>query len=138
LVWHPRLLPHKTLDVKQDRVLAGAHDGASPANGGSITLFEIVLSRHEVYGYYIADEIRCAYRDMMLAIEEPHREIFQTMTPRQLGATLVMLAVHVNLAAFRSHPRGPKKSVPKRTRFAKHTHVSTARLLADATSKKTP
>ena len=94
--------------------------------------------RAEVSGYYIADEVRCTYRGMMIAIEEPHWESFQTMTPRQLGATLVALAGHVNLAAFRSHPRGPKKPVPKRTRFAKHTHVSTARLLADAASKRTP
>ena len=94
--------------------------------------------RAEVSGYYIADEVRCTYRGMMIAIEEPHWEIFQAMTPRQLGAILVMLAGHVNLAAFRSHPRGPKKPVPKRTRYAKHTHVSTARLLADAASKRPP
>ena len=92
----------------------------------------------EVSGYYIADEIHCTYRGMMIAIEETHWEPFQTMTPRQLGATLVMLAGHVKLAAFRRHPRGPKKPVPKRTRYAKHTHVSTARLLAEAASKRTP
>ena len=92
----------------------------------------------EVSGYYIADEVRFTYRGMMIAIEEPHWELFQTMTPRQLGATLVTLASHVQLAAFRRHPRGPKKPVPKRTRFASHTHVSTARLLADAAAKKSP
>jgi hypothetical protein len=94
--------------------------------------------RAEVSGYYIADEIRCTYRGMMIAIEEPHWDLFQAMTPRELGEALVMLAGYVKLAAFRSHPRGPKKPVPKRTRFAKHTHVSTARLLADAASKRTP
>jgi hypothetical protein len=29
---------------------------------------------------------------MMIAIEEPHWEIFQAMTPRQLGATLIAVS----------------------------------------------
>jgi hypothetical protein len=41
-----------------------------------------------------------------------------------------MLAKKVNLARFRKHPRGPKKSVPKRKSDPKHPHVSTARIVA--------
>lgn len=93
--------------------------------------------QNEVSGYYIAEEVRCTYRGMMMAIPEAEWAPFQQMTPAQLGAELVEMAGHVPLAAFRRHPRGPKKPVPKRTRYVRHTHVSTARLLA-AARKKSP
>lgn len=93
--------------------------------------------QQEVSGYYIADELRCTYRGMVIAIDDRNWTPFRDMTPVQLGATLVDLAGHVRLAAFRRHPRGPKKPVPKRTRYLKHTHVATARLL-DAARKKSP
>ncbi len=89
----------------------------------------------EVSGYYVADELRCTYRGMVIAIDDRSWVPFRDMTPVQLGATLVDLAGHVQLARFRRHPRGPKKPVPKRTRFTKHGHVATARLLAAARRK---
>lgn len=41
-----------------------------------------------------------------------------------------LLAQQVNLAAFRKHPRGPKKTRPKRCYDKHHPHVLTARLIA--------
>jgi len=89
----------------------------------------------EVSGYYIADEVRGTHRGMMIAIPEPHWEVFRTMTAAELGPMLVSLAANVRLSAFRRHARGPKKPVTPRTRFVNHQHVSTARLLAAAARK---
>ena len=44
-------------------------------------------------------------------------------------------SVRVQLPKYKRHPRGPKKPVPKRTRFADATHVSTAQLLAKSREK---
>jgi hypothetical protein len=42
----------------------------------------------------------------------------------------------MELSKFRSHPRGEKKKVPKPERQKDKPHVSTARLLSEAKSKK--
>ena len=94
--------------------------------------------QEEVSSYYIAEEVQCAYHGMMLALPKEEWAPFQQMTPGQLGVELVRIAGHARLAQFLRHPRGPKKPVPKRTRYLKHTHVSTARLLAAAARKKSP
>ena len=92
--------------------------------------------QNEVSGYYVADEVRGTFRGMMIAIPEPHWDVFRTMTAVQLAATLLALAARVRLSAFRRHPRGPKKPVTPRTRYVTHTHVSTARLLAASSNRK--
>jgi hypothetical protein len=84
----------------------------------------------EVSGYYIADEARGTYRGMMIALPENRWAAFGRMTAAELADTLVAVAAKVRLSAFRRHPRGPKKPVKPRTRYASHPHVSTARLLA--------
>ena len=49
------------------------------------------------------------------------------------------LAAQMDLAKFRSHPRGEKKKVPKPEYQKNRPHVSTARLLAESKeSKKSP
>jgi IS4 transposase len=92
----------------------------------------------EVSAYYIADEVKGTHRGMMIAIPEPHWEVFRRMTAVELGRTLVALAGNVRLSAFRRHARGPKKPVTPRTRYVNHQHVSTARLLAASVTKKSP
>jgi hypothetical protein len=92
----------------------------------------------EVSEYYLADEISGMYRGMMVAIPPPLWERFASMGPRALGHLLLKLAADVYLPRFRRHPRGPKKPVTPRTRYTSNTHVSTARLLADANSRETP
>lgn len=89
----------------------------------------------EVSGYYIADEVRTTHVGMSVALEESCWAPFQTMTAASLGRELMRHARHVNLRTLKRHPRGAKKPVPKRTRFAEKTHVSTARLLAESRKK---
>ncbi|MFO0653441.1 MAG: hypothetical protein U0326_44885 [Polyangiales bacterium] len=51
------------------------------------------------------------------------------MTAPQVAAELVRLVRLVDRRYIRKAPRGPKKPVPKRTRFEQKPHVSTQRLL---------
>jgi len=92
----------------------------------------------EVSEYYVADEISGTYRGMMIAIPEPEWKGFESIRPDALAQLLVDLAGRVKLARFRRHARGPKKPVPKRTRYTTHTHISTARLLAKSRERNLP
>lgn len=83
----------------------------------------------QVSGYYIANEIAETHRGMMIAIPAPHWQVFCAMSDAVFVDTLRHLAEKVYLPAFRKHPRGPKKSPPKRQGSKKQPHVSTARLL---------
>ena len=52
------------------------------------------------------------------------------MSAAALACVLKELAGKVRLAAFRKHPRGPKKpTAKKKARTDKGTHVATVRLL---------
>jgi hypothetical protein len=86
--------------------------------------------RAEVSGYYLADEVAGTYRGMMIAIPEKHWRVFGRMSAAELARTLKQLAARVKLAAFRKHPRGPKKPAAARVRKKNQPHVSTARVLA--------
>lgn len=83
----------------------------------------------EVSGYYVADEVAGTYRGMMIAIPAKHWRVFGRMRGAELARVLKALAGKVCLAAFRKHPRGPKKRPKKKPRISKGTHVATARLL---------
>ena len=93
--------------------------------------------QEEVSGYYIASEVRSMARGISVATEPVDWVPFQTMPPKTLAKEMLRWAAHVDLRQFKRHPRGPKKPVPKRTRYADKTHVSTARLLAES-RKKSP
>lgn len=89
---------------------------------------------HEVSGYYLADEVAGTWRGMMIVLPAAYwHERFAQQTPRQLAQFLRTAAAHIRLAAFRKHPRGPKKPPPKMNK--KHRgHVSTARILQQRNS----
>lgn len=81
--------------------------------------------------YYLAGEIRRIYEGMMIAIPPSQWHHLTEMEPSQTAQLLQELAAHINLSTLRSHPRGPKKTLPKRTHRKDKPHVSTARLLAE-------
>ena len=99
--------------------------------------FGIEKVQAEVSAYYIANEVRGTAMGMSIAIDDENWTVFQTMEPAELAHHMLGWAAHARLSKFKRHPRGPKKPVPKRTRYPKQTHVSTARLLAES-RKKTP
>jgi len=91
----------------------------------------------EISAYYVADEIRGMMRGMMIAISDQHwRRHFGKRTAQQMANVLLTLARRVDLECFRKHRRGPKKPSPKRTKFKKETHVSTAQILAESRGRE--
>jgi len=98
--------------------------------------FGVEKVQEEVSGYYIADQVRANVSGMKIATEPTDWAPFQTATPAAMARALRGWAAAVDLRQLKRHPRGPKIPVPKRTRFAKETHVSTARLLAESRKKR--
>jgi hypothetical protein len=97
-----------------------------------------VVPRERLSGYYLAEEISCSYRGMLVALPpQTWRRKFGSLTPRALAHALDAMAKYVRPEQFRKTKRGPKKPRPKRTSGKRNHHVSTARLLALRTSNKT-
>lgn len=94
--------------------------------------FGVEKVEEEVSGFYIANDVRKHSVGMSIALDTSTWVPFQTMAPAELAKVMLRYAKHTDLRKFKRHPRGPKKPVPKRTRFADKTHVSTARLLAES------
>ena len=90
----------------------------------------------EFSGYYLANEIATTYRGMMIAIPSEQWGLFREWTIPQLVQMLLQLADKVKLRHFKKHPRGPKKTPPKRQKDKTKPHVSTARLLAKRKTAK--
>lgn len=91
---------------------------------------------NEVSGYYLADEVAGTWRGMVIVLPTEHwTKQFAGRTPRQMAQFLRQTARHVRLAAFRKHPRGPKKKPPSKMNKKHRGHVSTARILDQRRSK---
>jgi hypothetical protein len=90
---------------------------------------------NKISGYYLADELSGTYRGMMIALPEERWIVFRKYSMSELIKVLKQLAANIRLSAFLKHPRGPKKTPPKRVSDPKHPHVSTARLLAKRNRK---
>ena len=89
----------------------------------------------EVSLYYIANEISTTYHGMMIAIAPPEWEVFYSMSPADLAATLLELAQGVRLQTIRKSTRRPKKPRPQRKKPARKGHVATAKLLMHRQAK---
>jgi hypothetical protein len=86
-------------------------------------------SDQELSLYSVANDIAHTSHGMMIAIPEDEWRVFSRMHPAEMVATLKALAQKVNLKAYRTSSRGPKKPRPKREGTTKASHVSTAKLL---------
>lgn len=92
-----------------------------------------------VSDYYLADEIRRVYDGMMIAIPPAQWQPLAQLNETQTADLLQQLAAQMDLAKFRSHPRGQKKKIAKPKPPKNKPHVSTARLLAqNRKAKKAP
>lgn len=81
--------------------------------------------------FAIVHAARSVHDGMDLMLDDQVWEQFHAMTPRAFAKRLVAWAKNADWQRFRKAVRGPKKPVPKRTRFKDKPHVSTARLLAE-------
>jgi hypothetical protein len=87
----------------------------------------------ELSGYYLADELSSDYRTLAKYLPADEWTGWQELGARDLARLLTEIAQHVNLAALKKNPRGPKKPpVQKPTYNRKHQHFSTYRLLKEA------
>ena len=74
---------------------------------------------------------------MDIAVDPAVWEQYRTLTPIRFAQALVRLAKKVDLNRYPKHKRGPQKPRPKQKSGKKNHHVSTARLLAEKSRKKT-
>jgi Transposase DDE domain len=82
--------------------------------------------------YYMADEVAHTYRGLTIALSEDYwRSTYAALTPTELARELLRIAKGVNLARYRKHKRGPKKTTQALSK-KRRNHVSTARVLARA------
>lgn len=88
--------------------------------------------QEEVSLYYVALEVQGAQQGLDVVFEQSEWTPLQELSPKALGKFLLRCAANVDLSKYRRQPRGPKKPVPKRTRFVDQPHVSTKRLLDKA------
>lgn len=84
---------------------------------------------NDLSGYYVAGNVARSYDGMMVAIPAEEWEPFQMMTVALFAQTLLQIAANVNLKKFKKNRRGPKKPKGKCDEYARHPHVSTAKLL---------
>lgn len=81
--------------------------------------------------FAIVHAARSIHDGMDLMLDEDVWEQFHEMAPRAFATRLIEWGKNADWQRFRKSVRGPKKPVPKRTRFKHKPHVSTARLLAE-------
>ena len=81
--------------------------------------------------YYLGEELDATYQGMMIALPPEDWSDLGSMSLPQFSSLLQDWANSVNLKAFTSSPRKPKKKKPKLPYDPRHPHVSTARLLAE-------
>ncbi len=86
--------------------------------------------REKLSYYYLAEELDATYQGMMIALPPEDWQDLATMSLPQFSSRLQDWARFVNLKAFTSTKRKPKKKKPKPPYDPRHPHVSTARLLA--------
>jgi len=91
--------------------------------------------RNEVSTYYLSLEIRQAWDGMQIAIPPKHWRVFATQSDEDFAATLREIARRMQLARYKKHRRGPKKKPPQKTKYKNGGHVSTAKLIAERTSR---
>lgn len=85
--------------------------------------------------YYLTKNVSKVTAGMLIAIPQRDWKQFRTMSIKDFAATLLDLARHLPIHKYRKQKRGPKKKPPKKIACKKHTHHSTARLLAKRKTK---
>lgn len=106
-------------------VFAVVHAAMEVAKRADKTVANMQLS-----DFAIIHAARSDHNGMAVMFEEDYWKQFCTMTHRAFAKQLIAWAKSSDWQRYRKAVRGPKKPVPKRTRFKGTPHVSTARLLA--------
>lgn len=81
--------------------------------------------------YYLVQEMATVAEALLQVLDPEDWTVFQTLSVAAMAAWLLELAGRVTLRKYRKHPRGPKKTPPKRTHNRRRPHVSVARILTE-------
>jgi IS4 transposase len=84
-------------------------------------------SRGRWSAYYLAWEVKRSFDGLLVAVPEKEWQLFGHMSNAALADFLLRIAKRAKLAHYIKHPRGPKKSVPRKK--VRSYHASTAKLL---------
>lgn len=108
-----------------------AYDVLSVVKAGRRSLHGKERVARDVSGFFLADEVRCVWKGMMIALPCSFwSDRFGGLTACAMSQEMARLAKHVRLRRFKKHPRGPKKKPPTRTSPKRQPHVVTARIIA--------
>jgi hypothetical protein len=80
--------------------------------------------------YYLTLEVAQVATGMEIALGSEPWELFRQMSGAEFAATLVAVAKRLDTKKYTKHKRGPKKQPPTKLSGKRHSHVSTARILA--------
>jgi hypothetical protein len=80
--------------------------------------------------YYLTLEVAQVATGMEIALGTEPWEIFRQMSVAAFTTTLVAIAQRLDTKQYTKYKRGPKKQPPKKLSGKRHSHVSTARILA--------
>ena len=80
--------------------------------------------------YYLTLEVAQVATGMEIALGAEPWEIFRQMSVAEFTTTLVAIAQRLDTQKYTKHKRGPKKPPPQKLSGKRHSHVSTARILA--------
>lgn len=86
----------------------------------------------ELSGYYLADEIAANYRAVNRLVSSSTWQELASWPEKAFQHWCHQITQQVRPAAFHKHPRGPKRSPPRRTSGKHRHHYSTQRLLQAA------
>ena len=90
---------------------------------------------NEISTYHVADEMANMAESLTLIVDAEDWAVFRQMSAAEMANWLLACAANIELRKYKkAKPRGPKKSLPKRTKSAS-PHVSTARLIAQRSSQ---
>lgn len=91
----------------------------------------VELIEHTLSSYYLVQEMATVTEALLQVLDPEDWTVFQTLSVPAMAAWLLTLANPVNLRKYRKHPRGPKKTPPKRTHDPQRPHVSVVRVLTE-------
>lgn len=106
-----------------------AYNTLSVVQGALRAVHSEKVVKENVSGYHIVHQARAEAGGLDALLDEQDWEPVRAMPVADLAAWLVEIVRHISLATIKKAKRGPKKPVPKRTRFKNKPHVSTKRLL---------
>lgn len=90
---------------------------------------------NEVSHHALSVEVSRFTDGMLVVLDEAFWEQMLGSTPADVAKTLRTFSRKIDLRQYRKSQRGPKKKVIKPPRTRKKTHVSTAKILKEATNK---